>query len=346
MKTYHLGYISLIFLSCTVKAAVTLDGTVGQRLDLVGPDYQITQDLGQRTGHNLFHSFGEFSLSQGEIATFSGEHSIKNVIGRVTGGHPSHIDGTIRNTIPKADLYLINPAGMMFGKNAQLDVQGAFHASTAGAIHFEDGEIFNALHPEQSSFSSANPSAFGFLTSQPQPLTLTGSQLAVPQQAHLSLIGGDIHIQADIASQQLATLQAQSGHIYIVSIADKGQVTLNPSENNRLSNGNILIQSAQLNTAANQAGQIYIRGGQFVLRNSLITASTGNDNGGAIDIQADDIEISYGSRLTTSSFGTGQGGDINLQATNDMQFFGTDGNGIGNQVFSNVNHTGQGVRSI
>jgi filamentous hemagglutinin family protein len=76
--------------------------------------------------------------------TFTGPDSVKNVIGRVTGGEPSSIDGTLASTIPDADLYLLNPAGILFSPNARLDVKGSFHASTADELRLGDGQEPNA----------------------------------------------------------------------------------------------------------------------------------------------------------------------------------------------------------
>jgi filamentous hemagglutinin family protein len=126
------------------QAQVTLDGTLGRAGPLPGPDYQITADLGRQVGGNLFHSFGQFSIHTGESATFSGPNSVHNIIGRVTGGETSLIDGTLRSTIPGANLYLLNPAGVLFGEHAQLDVPGSVHVSTADVLRLTDGGRFDA----------------------------------------------------------------------------------------------------------------------------------------------------------------------------------------------------------
>src|SRR5262245_64959673 len=99
-------------------AQITLDGSLGPRGALTGPHYAIPDSVGQSRGPNLFHSFGQFNLSRGESATFTGPNTIANIIGRVTGGSPSSIDGTIRSQIPGANLYLLNPSGVLLGPNA------------------------------------------------------------------------------------------------------------------------------------------------------------------------------------------------------------------------------------
>jgi filamentous hemagglutinin family protein len=98
-------------------AEVTLDGSLGQSGALSGPDYVIRADMGQQFGTNLFHSFGEFNIFNGQSATFTGDGAtgaINNVLSRVTGGAASTIDGLLRSTIPGANLFLINPAGLLF----------------------------------------------------------------------------------------------------------------------------------------------------------------------------------------------------------------------------------------
>src|SRR3974390_2773028 len=122
------GKIFLAFAAaCALSAAVpgvaaaqniTIDGHLSPAQTLVGPNYAITANLGKQVGSNLFHSFGKFGLSTGEAATFSGPATISNVIGRVTGGALSAIDGKIASTITGASLYLINPSGIVFGRNA------------------------------------------------------------------------------------------------------------------------------------------------------------------------------------------------------------------------------------
>src|SRR5882724_2860039 len=93
------GFPQLVCLSglltCS-QAQITLDGSLGPRGALTGPNYTIRDSVGQIRGPNLFHSFGQFNLFRGESATFTGPNTIANIIGRVTGGSPSSIDGTIR----------------------------------------------------------------------------------------------------------------------------------------------------------------------------------------------------------------------------------------------------------
>ena len=102
-----------------------------------------TIDGGTQAGANLFHSFEKFGLTPQETAHFLSDPSIHNVLGRVVGGNASTIEGLIRLTGSNANLYLMNPAGIVFTQGASLDLPGSFAATTATQIGFEGG-FFNA----------------------------------------------------------------------------------------------------------------------------------------------------------------------------------------------------------
>jgi filamentous hemagglutinin family protein len=139
-KTVFLYFVGLLIFS-PLYAEIITDGSLGTPINLAGPNFQIEAGLGQQRGGNLFHSFQEFNLKNHESATFSGANTIQNVISRVTGGHASQIDGLLRSTIPDADIYFLNPYGLMFGPNARLDVSGSFHASTADYLRLGKARV-------------------------------------------------------------------------------------------------------------------------------------------------------------------------------------------------------------
>lgn len=177
MKRQVLYFFLIISLSA--NAQITIDGTLSPALNLSGPNYQIGPDLGQQQGGNLFHSFKEFNLQRFESVTFYGPHHIQNVISRVTGGNPSNIDGLIRSTIPNADMYFLNPYGIVFGPNAQLDVLGSFHASTADYLRLKDGGHFDARQPNNSLLTVAPVETFGFLSNSLAPISVTGKNIRI-----------------------------------------------------------------------------------------------------------------------------------------------------------------------
>ncbi|MDB4794594.1 filamentous hemagglutinin N-terminal domain-containing protein [bacterium] len=176
------------------SAQVVLDNSFGNVGSLNGPNFKIPDTLGKTVGPNLFHSFSDFSLRTGESATFTGPDSIQNILGRVTGSEISEIDGLIKSEIANANLYLLNPNGFLFGKNASVSVDGAFTLSTKESIELGDGGSFNASNPDQSVFTSAAPDAFGFLGENPGgAIKFSGSKLIL--DAPVNLIGGDVRLE-------------------------------------------------------------------------------------------------------------------------------------------------------
>jgi filamentous hemagglutinin family protein len=308
----------LLIIAFPTPAQISTDGTLGQTQNLPGPDYQIGADLGQQRGGNLFYSFQDFNLNSAESATFSGPNHIQNVISRVTGGNPSRIDGLFRSTIPGADVYFLNPYGIIFGPNARLDVQGSFHTSTADYLRFSDGERFEARNPNDSILTVAPIESFGFLTHSPAPLSVQGSQLEISQGKTFSLIGGNLSITS-------AQIKAPTGRINLASVAKIGDVIpkvedfVVPS----LYGDMIISENSLIETSGEGGGSIFIRSGQFVVDNSAIEAKTlGNQDGGVIDIQANTVFLTNGTTLNGNTEGTGNGTNISVRADESITVIG------------------------
>jgi filamentous hemagglutinin family protein len=301
------------------QAQMTLDGSLGPQKVLTGPDYQIPAEVGQMRGGNLFHSFGEFNVHTGESATFTGPPGIENVLNRVTGGQPSHIDGLLRSEIAGANLYLLNPNGVLFGPNASLSVKGSFHVSTADFLRLGDGGMFYANLSGDSVLTMAPPSAFGFLRHHPASIAIQESALAVsPEGETLSLVGGDIEVVG-------GSLEAPSGQIRLVSVASAGEAVV--SSVNQTPNLNVasferlgkvdISRGARVDVSGAGAGTVVIRGGRLLVENANVFADTLGDKNGAeigIDIEvADDVAVTNGN-ITTDDIGAGDAGDIRISA--------------------------------
>jgi len=325
-QDYHCLTILLLIMNFTVNAEVILDGSLGSSAQVNGPDYNISSDMGKQEGANLFHSFSQFNINQGENATFTGPASISNIISRVTGGENSLIDGSLGSDIAGANLYLINPAGIMFGPNASLNVDGSFHATTADYVSLGDEGRFDAQQSSNTILSSAVPSAFGFVNNESGNISVQADEFDVKVGETISLIGGDIEIGNG------AAIRAPSGRVDIASVTSIGEVKaladdLDTSSFDTL--GEISIKGGVIDTSGNPGGSVYIRGGRFVIdQRSLsfsenvatysgITSATlgeKNHTGKAIDIRVTGEMAVTGAELSGSSLGTGDGGDVFIQA--------------------------------
>jgi filamentous hemagglutinin family protein len=255
---------------------ISIDGrfSPAQTLNAVGGNYPIGANLGKQVGSNLFHSFEKFGLVKGETAAFTGPATINNVISRVTGGSRSDIDGKIQSNIAGANLFLINPSGIVFGPNATVNVSGAFHVSTADYIKMADGAKFQATNPDGSTLSAAAPAAFGFLTASPPAISVNGSTLG-PVAGALGLVGGPVSISGG------AKLSAPAGTIHVTSAASTGEVPVDPANTLALTvskfgavdikGGSKLDVSDAKNMGS--GGSVYIRSGALTIDASEINAN-------------------------------------------------------------------------
>ena len=295
---------------------VKFDGAYGRSDALPGPTFLIPAGAGRQVGANLFHSFSRLDLSSGETASFQGPAGIGNVLARVTGGSASSIDGTLRSEIPGANLYLFNPAGVVFGPNARLDVSGSFAVSTADYLQLADGGRFFARLGEADVLTSAPVSAFGFLAPTPAPITFTGSQLATPMGLDFTVVAGDLTLDG-------AAVAAPSGRLSLVSVAAVGEVPASPEAlaATRAAvlptmGAVVLKNSASAAIDGTGGGRLVLRGGKLEITGRSLVSSNhrGTIAGGPVDVRAtESLTLSDGA-ITATAFGTGRGGDVAVEA--------------------------------
>ncbi|NEP13893.1 MAG: CHAT domain-containing protein [Symploca sp. SIO2C1] len=166
------------------------DGT-GTVVTPNGNQFQIYGGSLSGDGANLFHSFEQFGLDSGQIANFLTSPEIQNILGRVVSGDPSVINGLIQVTGGDSNLFLMNPAGIIFGQDASLNVPADFFATTATGIGFGEDNWFNALGDNNYQSLVGTPSEFAFDVSQPGNIINAGS-LGVQPGQNLSLVGGNV----------------------------------------------------------------------------------------------------------------------------------------------------------
>ncbi|MBK1648966.1 filamentous hemagglutinin N-terminal domain-containing protein [Rhabdochromatium marinum] len=299
-------------------ADIATDGSLGPMVELTGPDMQIGAELGQTRGTNLFHSFQRFNIPTDQSATFTGPDHIQNVIGRVTGGQTSNIDGQLRSEVGQADVYLINPAGVVMGPKATVDVPASLHVSTASELRFKDGSRFSATDPGASSLTLAAPEAFGFLGQQSAAnLQLNGSQLQVQPGETLSLSAGDIAITG--TQEHTATLTAAGGSLRLDAVG-QSQIALPIAtpwpnqETNIPHQGQMNITTAKLDTSGNGGGLITASAGRAHLTDTrLIAENRGvTDASGGISIATTGRLSMNLSQLLANTVAAGQGGIVSV----------------------------------
>jgi filamentous hemagglutinin family protein len=220
-RIYQLGIASLLGMGGAIateqisiaQSLIVPDNTLGEEKSRLTPNVEIRGRLsdrisgGARRGGNLFHSFEQFEVLEGRGAYFENPSDVQNIFSRVTGSNPSEINGTLgviredsSTALGDANLFFINPNGIVFGENARLDVGGSFTATTAEAIEFAEQGVFSSSNPTVPELLTINPSAFLFNQISAQPITQYGSSdganpinagLRVPIGANLVLLGGN-----------------------------------------------------------------------------------------------------------------------------------------------------------
>jgi filamentous hemagglutinin family protein len=348
----------LLYASKISLAQVTSDGTVNTQVNQNGNVSEITG--GERAGDNLFHSFQDFSVGTGNEASFLNANDIANIFSRVTGGNVSNIDGLI-SANGSANLFLINPAGIIFGENAKLDVGGSFLSSTADSILFEDGQ-FSATDLENPPVLTINAPIGLNLRDQPADIVnrsvvkdTTGEVvgLEVAPGNNLTFVGGNIDFEDGEAT-------ASGGNIELGGLSATGTVGINPDSslsfpesvaradvNFNISEvdvqgtggGNITINTRNLNLKAGEFDSSFLRAG--------ITADSTSPEAQAGDITinaTESVALDISDILNNvEEGGVGNSGKINLTTPNlsitNASSINADTFGQGNAGLIDINAT-------
>jgi filamentous hemagglutinin family protein len=307
----------------SVRAQITPDNSLGAESSSIGPDniQGISFDRiggGATRGANLFHSFGEFNVGNGQLVYFSNPAGIANILTRVTGVNRSNILGTL-GVLGNANLFLINPNGIFFGPNSSLDVRGSFFGSTANSLIFDNGFEFSATNPQAPPLLTVNiPVGLRF---RDNPGNITYESLFPPQVEPgktLALIGGDVNFNG-------GSLTALGVNVEIGGLKAPGTVGIN-------NDGSLSFPDGVTR------GDISFSNGASVDVRFI--------GGGSITVNGRNVEISGGSSLEAGIFpGFGmseaQAGDIVINAsditiTGTPNFASTIANTVGSEAAGNA----------
>ncbi|MEH2022486.1 two-partner secretion domain-containing protein [Nostoc sp.] len=327
----------LTFAESFALAQIKTDATLGSESSIITPKLIDGQpidqiDGGAVRGTNLLHSFEQFSVSAGRTAHFNNAIDIQNIISRVTGNSVSNIDGILKAN-GTANVFLINPNGIVFGPNASLNISGSFVATTASSLNFADGTNFSATSPQTAPLLKESvPIGLQFGTiarpirnqSQASPnnainVLEQGVGLQVQQGKTLALIGGDITLEG-------GNLTAKGGRIELGSVAGNSLVSLS-STNQSWTLGYEGVKNFQnikltqqtgipstVDTSGKGGGNIHLEGQRVLVTGGYILAVTlGTQPGGNLTVNASEsVELGLNSVLSTGTFKTGNSGNINI----------------------------------
>ena len=325
-----------------VQAQVIPDATLQSENSIIsvdGTSYQITG--GATRGSNLFHSFEQFSVPAGTTAVFVNADNIANILSRVTGGTLSDLQGIIQAG-GNANLFLINPAGIVFGPNARLDIGGSFFASTGEGLRFDNGFVYGIANPETPPLLTVSAPIGLRLGNAPGDIQVSGqgslapAGLAVAAGQSLSLIGGNVFLSG-------AQLMAPAGRIEIGAVREASELSLTPDGlgfdvgfDGVNSFGDIQLSNRSvLNASGIAGGAIDLRGRSVILadQSAIISDTLGDQDGRGVQVVADQFRLLDSSYIGAATSGEGAGSSINVTA-NEIDIVGT---AIANYKFLELN---------
>ena len=220
------------------QAITTANDGTGTVIDNSNNPNQYDIGGGTQAGKNLFHSFEQFGLGQGQVANFLSDSVTENILGRVISGDASVIDGLLQVSGGQSNLYLMNPAGILFGPNTQLNLPADFTATTANGIQLGDG-WFNAMGTNDYAQLVNPPSGFAFTNSNPGAVINAGNLVT---SADVTLLGGSV--------VNTGTVETDGGNITIASVPGENLVTITPE-------GSLLSLALPVETRGQLSGESF-----------------------------------------------------------------------------------------
>jgi filamentous hemagglutinin family protein len=290
-----------------VFAQIKADQTLGTENSVVNQDVIIKGiqsdriDGGAKRGANLFHSFSQFIILEGRGAYFSNPDGIRTIFSRVTGGNGSQILGTL-GVLGEANLFLIDPKGIIFGANAKLDISGSFIANTANGIVFPNGENFSASNPNAAPLLAIDvPVPVGLVfESDNSGIILNVADLK--NQQNLALVAGGIlsggQLTAPGGNITLATVPGAINSVVGLDGTGKFLGTIPGTGQPNLEGRDIVLIGGAIDASSNSiAGNVVLNSAGDTLLSNGATVNVRGAGGGSITVNAQNLGMSGGSQL-------------------------------------------------
>ncbi|RCJ42069.1 hypothetical protein A6770_35270 [Nostoc minutum NIES-26] len=322
-----------------VLADIQPDSTLGneasqlkQGVDINGATGELING-GAVRGENLFHSFLEFNVADRQLVYFSNPTGVENIFTRVIGNNRSQILGKL-GVLGNANLFLINPNGILFGQNAQLDINGSFVASTANSLVFDNGFAFSTRNPQVAPLLNINVPLGLQYQGNTGSIQVQGTNLLKPNGKTIALVGGNVSLDG-------ATLRVPAGRVELGGVIE-GTVEFSRNNDNlslsfpeSLAKADILLNGTRINVIAGNGGSVALNARNIaIISDSIIFAGIGTGLGSTAS-QAGDITLDAAEEIKIDGISAilqylfpravGKAGDIKITT---QSFFATNGAAI------------------
>jgi filamentous hemagglutinin family protein len=319
-------------LAPTAGAAVQLSG-VASGTATVSQKGSVTTI---KTSNNAILNFSQFNIAAGSTVDFLQPSVASRVLDQINSASPSRINGSL---LSNGSVYLINPAGVIFGPGSVVNVNDFYVAGS----HMSNQDFLNNVNH----FSSVSGIVSNSGQINANQVYLVGSQvinqgsIVSPNGVVAMLAGSDVvvgepgsHVTATVVpvasptggstQLDLRTSALAAGDAYSLAIRHTGSiqastVLINGGQGQVQVSGTI---NASSQTPGTTGGNVSITGGEVDLVAALINASGpagggsvligGGPHGGGSLAQATDVSLDGATVINADATTNGAGGTIVL----------------------------------
>jgi large exoprotein involved in heme utilization and adhesion len=259
----------------------------------------------------------------------------------VTGGYASTIDGTIALQAASGapNFFLINPSGVTFTSNAQIDVPAAFYVSTANYLKVQRRQFLRRSGQDEHAVGGG-AGGVRFSGHDARAGEYSGANLSagVNGAGDFQIAAGDVTIDGGGGTEVNGVLEPSgisntTGNIQVTAVGSaRAEVPLSgpfaaTDGTVTVRNGGILQTQGQGASPGGSievnAGSLLIDGagvpfyGAYFLQTGIITSTdvlgAGSDSAGSITVNvANDATLVNGGAIGSQTFGSGNAGNVSL----------------------------------